>query len=317
MGLKRLAALGAAVHEPWTETQVLWDPEELGSRLEAEDFDALVVEADFVFEEVFSTAPRLRIVGVCRGALNQVDLLPATEKGVVVVHAPGRNARAVAELVIGQILGLARRIPMAERYLREGRWIEPTGPYIEFQGRELSGATLGIIGLGAIGTAVAKLASAIGMKIVAYDPFAKAVTKVARVELDQLLEIADFVSIHVPDTEETAGLLGAREFQKMKPTACLINVTANAVIDQKALVSALTERRLAGAALDVHEAHPIPPHSLYLDLPNVILTPHIGGATRETIERHSSMIAEDMERYVAGKKPRYLANELVWNRRRL
>ncbi len=315
-GIARLQRLGAVTHEPWTETQALWDPEELGARVEAEGFDALVVEADFVFEELFIAAPRLRIVAVCRGALNQVDMDAATEQGVAVVHTPGRNAEAVAELVIGQMLALARHTAEAERYVREGRWSDPTDAYTRFQGRELAGATLGVVGLGAIGGAVARLAAGIGMRTLAHDPYVAQADGVELVELDDLLRAADFVSLHVPDTDSTARMLNADRIAAMKRGAFLVNVTSPYVVDQQALAEALAACRLAGAALDVHEAHPIPPDSPFLGLPNVLLTPHIGGATRETIERHSAMAVEDLERFAAGIEPARLANPDVWGQRR-
>ncbi len=315
-GIARLQALGTVVHEPWTETQTLWDPEELGARLAGEGFDALVVEADFVFEELFAAAPGLRIVAVCRGALNQVDMDAATEQGVAVVHTPGRNARAVAELVIGQMFALARQTAEAERYVREGRWSDPTDAYTRFQGRELAGATLGVVGLGAIGGAVARLAVGIGMRTLAHDLYVAQMNEVELVELDDLLRAADFVSLHVPDTDSTAGMLNADRIAAMKRGAFLVNVTSPYVVDQRALAEALAAGRLAGAALDVHEAHPIPPDSPFLGLPNVLLTPHIGGATRETIERHSAMAAEDLERFAAGVRPVRLANPDVWSGRR-
>ena len=314
-GIARLQALGPVTHEPWTETQTLWDPEELGARVAAEGFDALVVEADFLFEELFAAAPGLRIVAVCRGALNQVDMDAATEQGVAVVHTPGRNAEAVAELVIGQMFALARRTTEAERYVREGRWSDPTDAYTRFQGRELAGATLGVVGLGAIGRAVARLAAGIGMRTLAHDPYVAQADEVELVELDDLLRAADFVSLHVPDTDSTARMLNADRIAAMKRGAFLVNVTSPYVVDQQALAEALAAGRLAGAALDVHEAHPLPPDSPFLGLPNVLLTPHIGGATRETIERHSTMAAEDIERFARGEKPLRLANPDVWSGR--
>lgn len=315
-GIARLEALGRVVHEPWTSTQTIWDPEELGARLDGESFDALAVEADFLFEDLFEAARGLRIAAMCRGALNQVDLEAAAEHGVVIVHTPGRNAQAVAEFVIAQMFALARRTAAAERYVRNGEWREMMDPYARFHGRELAGATLGIIGLGAVGRAAARLAGGIGMRVLAHDPYAARTGRVEMVELDQLLRASDFVSIHVPDTPATAGLLDAERIAAMKSGAYLVNVTAPSVIDQAALAAALADGSVAGAALDVHEAHPLPPNSPLLGLPNALLTPHIGGATRETVERHSAMAADAFERFAAGKRPKHLANPDVWGRRR-
>ena len=315
-GIARLAALGRAVHEPWTETGTLWDPAELGARLAAEGFDALAAEADFLFEELFDAAPGLRIAAVCRGALNHVDLDAATERGAAIVHTPGRNAQAVAEFVVGQMVALARHVPAAERLVRDGAWTEPAEAYIRFQGRELAGATLGVIGLGAIGRAVARIAAGFGMQTLAYDPYAPEMEGVEMTALDDLLAASDFVSAHVPETPETAGMLSAERIASMKRGAYFVNAAAPSIADSSALAAALAEGKLAGAALDVHEAHPIPPDSPFLRLPNVLLTPHIGGATRETVERHSAMAAGDFERFSRGERPVHLANPEVWGRLR-
>ena len=315
-GIARLAALGRVVHEPWTETGTLWDPAELGARLAADGFDALAAEADFLFEELFDAAPGLRIAAVCRGALNHVDLDAATERGAAIVHTPGRNAQAVAEFVVGQMVALARRIPAAGRLVRDGAWTEPAEAYIRFQGRELAGATLGVIGLGAIGRAVARIAAGFGMRTLAYDPYTPEAEGVEMTALDDLLAASDFVSAHVPETPETAGMLSAERIALMKRGAYFVNAAAPSIADSAALAAALAEGRLAGAALDIHEAHPIPPDSPFLRLPNVLLTPHIAGATRETVERHSAMAVGDFERFARGERPVHLANPEVWSRLR-
>lgn len=315
-GLARLAALGRVMHEPWTESRTLWDPEELGARLTNEGFDALAVEADFLFEELFDAAPGLRIAAVCRADLHHADLDAATERGIAIVHTPGRNAQAVAEFAVAQMLALARHTSAAERYVREGAWTDPVEPYVRFRGRELAGAALGIIGFGAIGRAVARVAAGFGMRVLAYDPYAIDAEGAEMTGLEALLAVSDFVSVHVPDTPETLGMLDEPRIAAMKPGAYLVNVTNSSVADRAALAAALASGRLAGAALDVHEAHPIPPDSPFLGLSNVLLTPHVGGATHETIARHSAMVAEDFELFVRGERPLRLANPDVWERLR-
>ena len=319
-GLDALRQHGVVAYEPWTQTQRLYDPRDLGARLTAERSDALVVEADFIIEELFESAPGLSFAAICRADLNQVNLEAATQHGVVIVHTPGRNAQAVAELTLGLMLSLARHIPQSHAYVGDGCWQEPTDPYRRFQGRELAGATLGIIGLGAVGRRVARLGRALGMRVLAHDPYirggARGTAGVTFTDLGPLLREADFVTVHVPENEETIGLLDANQLRLLRPTAYLVNVTSPEVMDAHALAEALKQGRLAGAALDVHEAHPIPPTSPLLGLPNVILTPHIGGATRETVLRHSQMVVSDMQRYMAGRRPKYLANPAVWPRRR-
>ncbi len=319
-GLAALQGLGSATYEPWTETRRLHSPEELGTRLATQGFDTLIVEADFLFEELFQAASPLRFAAICRAALNQVDLDAATEHGVTVVHTPGRNAEAVAELALGLMLSLARRIPASSAYLASGAWEDPTEPYTRFQGRELAGSTLGVIGLGQIGRRVAALGRGVSMRVLAYDPYvvpgSRGTAGLALAGLDALLEHSDFVCVHVPETPETTGMLGARELALMRPTAYLVNVTSQAVVDAGALAAALGARAIAGAAMDVHEAHPVPPDSPFIGLDNALLTPHVGGATVESIERHSAMVIADLDRFLSGRRPRHLANTDVWARRR-
>lgn len=324
-GLAALREMGVAAYEPWTQTQRLYDPEELGERLTAEGVGALIVEADFLLEELFEEAAPLRFAAVCRASLNQVDLDAATEHGVVVVHTPGRNAQAVAELVLALMLALARRVPAASAYAASGQWEEPTEPYTRFHGRELAGATLGLVGYGAIGRRVAALALGVGMRVLACDPYlapdASGLRRVALVDLETLLREVDFVSVHAPDSASTAGLIGAAALRLLRPGAYLINVSSPSVVDTAALAAAIEGGALAGAALDVHEAHPIPPNAPMFDVARrmpdrVVLTPHVGGATAETIERHSAMVVDDLRRFAAGRRPKRLANPDVWPRRK-
>ena len=311
--LEDLRRLLPVTYESWLETRTLHDPEELGRRLGREGFTVLVVEADFVFEELFQAAPGLRLVAVCRGSTGHVDLEAATRHGVAVVHTPGRNARAVAEHVLALMLTLARGIHRAHHYVVQGRWRDPVEPYASMRGLELGERTLGIVGLGAIGRTLARLALALDMRVLGYDPHVdRAPQGVEMVPLEELLRRSDFVSLHVPHTPETEGLLDAGRLALMRPTAYLVNATGAAVVDQEALAQALASGRLAGAAVDVFEAHPVPPENPLLGLDNVVLTPHIGGATVETVRRHSRMVVEDVGRFLEGRRPLRLANPEVW-----
>ena len=305
----------AVDHESWLESRVMWDPEELGRRISGEDISILVVEIDFVFEELFEMADCLKFVGVCHAGLNHVEVEAATRHGVVVVHTHGRTSQAVAEHVLGLMLALARRIPEAHAFTSGGRWRDPTAAYREMRGVELAGRTLGIVGLGAIGRRLAKVALALGMTVIGYDPYAPAPEGVETMALDDLLRRADFVSLHVPQTEDVHGLLDRRRIGLMKRTAYLINTANSSAIEQAALVDALGSGAIAGAAIDVFESHPVPPSSPLLGLKNVVLTPHIGGATEETVRRQSVMIAEDIRRWMHGKRPKRLANPEVWDQR--
>jgi len=185
---------------------------------------------------------------------------------------------------------------------------------------ELGGRTLGIVGLGAIGRLVAKLGRGIGMRVLAYDPYVGTVGKRSQgalfVSLEELLKESHFITLHVPRDSETDGLLNAERLALVRPDSFLINTSSYSAVDEGALVKALRSGRLAGAAFDVHESHPIPPTSPLLGLDNVVLTPHIGGATEETVSRHSWMIVEAVRRFLTGRRPKYLVNPAVWKVRR-
>ena len=318
--LEALRGLLPVVHESWTETRRLYDPEELAERTTREEIGVLIIEADFAFEELFENAPSLRFIGVCRQELNHVDIEAATHHGIVVVNTPARNAQAVAEHTLGLMLALARRIPQTDSYVKSQLWQDPTEPYISMRGTELGGKTLGIVGLGAIGRLVAKMGKAMGMHVLAYDPYVGTVGKRVRgallVSMEELLRESHFITLHVPRGGETDGLLDAELLALVRPGAFLVNTSSYAAVDEAALVEVLRSGRLGGAAFDVHESHPIPPTNLLLKLDNVVLTPHIGGATHETVSRYSWMIVEAVRNFLEGRRPKHLVNSAVWRRRR-
>ena len=317
-----LEALGRVVsvrYESWTDTRKLYSQEELSHRINSDAISILVVEADFVHEEVFQDSRHLKFVGVCRNSVNHVDVEAATESGVAIVNTPKRNAQGVAELTIGLMLSLARGIPRLDRYVKGGQWESPVEPYLSMRGAQLEGKTLGLIGLGSIGRNVSRLARAFGMQVLAYDPYAgkpgKRIAGALLGNLDHMLGTSDFLSIHTPGTPDTEGLLGNHNLGLIKPGSYIINTAAYPVIDEGALVEHLKSGRIAGAALDVHRTHPIPPTSPLLKLDNVILTPHVGGATDGTIVRQSWMMVEEVLRFLAGQRPRHLVNRRVWRSR--
>ncbi len=310
--LARLRKHMDVTYESWTDTNRLQDPDDLGARLAAADIGALVVEADFVFEEVFAAARCLRLVGVCRNALNQVDVTGATAHGVAVTHAPGRNTNAVAEMTLGLMLSLARRIPDAHAFVAGGEWRDPSAGYRRFRGREISGATVGVVGFGQIGREVARKCVALGARVLAHDPFVPdrqlRTLGVRPATLATLAKSSDFVTLHVPDASATGTLVDGGFLNRMRPDAYLINTSGGGVVDPVALVDALASGAIAGAALDVFAGQPLPQTSPLLSAPNLILTPHIGGATAETIERHSRMMVDEIGRLLAGKPLRYVVN---------
>lgn len=305
----RLSRQLDVVYEPWTAERRIFGPDDLAARVQEGGFSILLVEADFMFGPVFAV-PGLRLAGTCRNSLDQVDLKAATEHGVPVLHAPGRNNTAVAELAIGLMIAIARHIPAAHEHVAGGSWTDPMHAYIHFQGREIAGSVVGIVGLGQIGREVAARAQALGAKVLAFDPnVAKAdgpKIGIKLVSLETLLRESDFVTMHTAQIK--THVIDAGGLDLMKATAYLINTGAPGALDYVALAERLQAGRIAGAALDVYPGFVLATDSPLLKLDNVILTPHIGGATRETIERQSRMLGEEVERFVQGKRLRRVVN---------
>ena len=303
-------------YESWTSTQRLLDPDELSIKINKENASILIIEADFVFEETFSQSPTLKFIGICRSATNHIDMTSANNHGVTVVNTPGRTANAAAELSVALMFALARRITESNKYVNDGRWINPVDPYLNLRGIELHGKILGIIGLGSIGKRISELGNALGMKCIAYDPYLVDVPKYTCItNLEFLMKSSDFISINVPATKETENLLNSRLLELMKPTSFLINLSSPSITDQKTLVLQLENNRIAGAAFDIYESTPINPDNPLLELQNVILSPHLGGATEGTVERHSSMMKNDIIRFINGKRPKNIVNTALWDRK--
>jgi D-3-phosphoglycerate dehydrogenase len=243
------------------------------------------VDRDFL-----AGAPCLRVVGRAGVGVDNIDMAAATERGIAVLNAPAGNTISAAELTLALMLSTVRRIPAADRSVREGAWTRG-----RFAGLELRGKTLGLVGAGRIGSEVARRARGFGMTILAYDPFlsderARDVG-VEPVELEELLARADVVSLHVPLTDSTRGMMGPEEMAAMKAGAFLINVARGGVVDEDALASALEKGELGGAALDVYAQEPLPDDSRLRQAPNLVLTPHLGASTAEAQELVAREIA--------------------------
>jgi D-3-phosphoglycerate dehydrogenase len=262
------------------------------------DADGLVIRsATKVTAELINAAPRLKVVGRAGTGLDNVDVAAASKRGIVVMNTPGGNTITTAEHAISLLLALARNIPQAAESMREGKWEKNT-----FQGTEIFNKNLGVIGLGRIGSTVAERALGLKMRVIGYDPF---ITKevatnlgVELVSLDELLARADFITIHTPKTKETAKLLNRKAFRKMKPGVRLINCARGGLIDEEALREALTEGRVAGAALDVFDSEPPPSDWQLRQMANVICTPHLGASTQEAQANVAVAICEQILEYL-------------------
>ena len=271
-------------------------------------YDALIVRSGTqVTAQVIAAADKLKIIGRAGVGLDNVDLPAATRKGIVVMNTPAGNTTSTAEHTMSLIMALSRNIPQAVASLKKGKWERS-----KFTGIELYGKTLGIIGLGRIGTTVAKMAQAFGMTTIGYDPFLSAEIAVKNgislVELDEIYKTADYVTVHIPKTEETTGMIGEKQIGLMKKTARLINCARGGIIDEKALAKALAEKRIAGAALDVYNAEPPDFNGPLFKLDNCIATPHLGASTSEAQVNVAVEIAQAVKDALLGRGIRNAAN---------
>jgi D-3-phosphoglycerate dehydrogenase / 2-oxoglutarate reductase len=307
-GLDTLRRVAEVVLEPWIDQHPvrILDSEQLAERIAAEHADLLVVEADAVSGPVLDQP--LVAIGVCRGEPTNVDVAGATARGIPVVNAPGRNADAVAELTVGLALAVSRGVARADRDVRAGEaYRDGTLPYQRFRGSQLAGRTLGIVGLGSVGRAASWRFEGLGMRVITCDPF----TDDATHTLDALLADADVVTVHAAVTPESHGLFGAEQFARMKPGAIYLNTARAALHDTAALVAALESEHLGGAGLDHFDGEILSPDHPLCAMGNVVLTPHIGGATYDTEANHSVLIGDGIAALLDGAKPDNLVNPEV------
>jgi glyoxylate reductase len=279
----------------------------------ARDVDALVtLLSDKIDAEVFDAAPKLKIVAQMAVGFDNIDVGEATKRGIYVTNTPGVLTETTADFAWALLMAVARRVVEADRYVRTGQWKVGWHPSM-LLGRDVYDATLGIVGTGRIGTAVARRAKGFNMKILYYDvvPMPPEIEKeldAKRVDLDTLFKESDFVSIHVPLIKETYHLVNEEKLRLMKKTAYLINNSRGPVVDEKALYKALKEGWIAGAALDVFEQEPTPMDNPLLRLDNVVVAPHISSASHETRSRMAEMAAENLVAFFEGKQPPNLVN---------
>ena len=308
-GLEILKDVADISHDSWLECEKLriYGPDELAARIEKENADILICEADFCMGAALDLP--LKIIGSTRGDPSNVDVKTATEKGIPVLHAPGRNANAVAELTVGLMFAATRHIIPADQDLRRCEVFKNGSiPFQRYRGWEVNGKTIGIIGLGAIGQAVRWRMEGLGMKVIAYDPYNKEAT---HTDLDTLLAESDIVSMHAPPVPDTLGMMGEAQFAKMRKGAVYINAARAALHDLDALTRALKDGHLSAIALDHFDGEQLPEDHPLLSMETAVLTPHIGGATYDTEFNHSKTIAEDIVRILRRERPKHIANPEV------
>ncbi|MDY6995131.1 MAG: phosphoglycerate dehydrogenase [Actinomycetota bacterium] len=288
-------ALGDQVEVRWVDGP---DREKLLAAVA--DADALLVRsATTVDAEVLAAAPRLKIVARAGVGLDNVDVDAATARGVLVVNAPTSNIHSAAEHAVALMLAAARQIPAADATLREHTWKRSS-----FSGTEIFGKTVGVVGLGRIGQLVASRLAAFGAHIVAYDPYVSharaAQLGIELLTLDELLGRADFISVHLPKTKETAGLIGKESLAKIKPGVIIVNAARGGLVDEEALAEAITGGQVRGAGIDVFASEPCTDSPLF-DLPQVVVTPHLGASTAEAQDRAGTDVAASVKLALAGE----------------
>ena len=307
-GFDKLRRLADVIYDPWIDKTPLriYTAEQLADRASAEGADVLVVESDSVNGPVFELP--LRAIASTRGDPNNVDIAGATAAGIPVLHTPGRNADAVAEMAVALLFATTRHVLPADADVRSGQvFRDGTIPYQRFRAHEVAGRTAGLVGLGAVGLALRWRLEGLGISVIAHDPF----NAEARHSLDELLDQADIVSLHAPVTEDTVGMIGAEQFTAMRDGVVFINTARAQLHDTAALVGALESGKVAAAGLDHFEGEWLPTDHPLIGLPNVVLTPHIGGATWNTEARQAEMVADGLEALLSDGTPAHIVNPEV------
>jgi D-3-phosphoglycerate dehydrogenase len=307
-GLDKLRQLTEVVYDPWIEATPLriYTAEQLAERAAAEAAEVLVVESDAVAAPVFDLG--LRAIAATRGDPTNVDVAGATAAGIPVLYTPARNADAVAEMTVALLLAATRHVLAADADVRAGETFrDGTIPYQRFRAAEIAGATAGLIGLGAVGRAVQWRLAGLGMRVIGCDPYRDD----ARHSLDELLGQADVVSLHAPVTDDTAGMIGTTQFAAMRDGAVFLNTARAQLHDTTALVAALRSGKVAAAGLDHFAGEWLPTDHPLVAMPNVVLTPHIGGATWNTEVRQAQMVADDLAALLSGGRPAHILNPEV------
>lgn len=270
---------------------------------------AVIASMDPYTERVFAACPDLRVIARWGIGYDGVNVAAATRHGVMLINTPGAVTEAVADMTFALMLGAARRLPYCDAAVRAGQW--PT----VYSG-QVYGKTLGLVGFGQIGQAVARRAAGFCMRVLATDPAADAAAAAALgvelVTLEQVLRESDYVSLHATLCAETRRMIGEEQLSLMKPTAYLINAGRGGLVDQKALTEALRTGRIAGAGLDVLDPEPPAPGDPILELPNVVFTPHCSSFTHDTVALVNTRVADNLLQALSGQRPRFLVNTEVW-----
>jgi D-3-phosphoglycerate dehydrogenase len=307
-GLETLQDLADVVLDPWisADTIRMYNAEQLAERARGESATIVICESDVCAGPVMELP--LVAIGSTRGDPTNVDVPAATAAGIPVLRAPGRNADAVAEIAVALLFSVTRHVVPADHDVRTGEvWKGGTIPYQRYRAWQVAGRTAGLVGLGAVGRALRWRLEGLGMKVIAHDPYADD----AKHSLDEVLESADVISLHAAVTPETEGLIGAAQFEQMRDGVVFLNTARAQLHDTDALVAALQSGKVSAAGLDHFVGEHLPVDHPLIGMDNVVLTPHIGGATYDTETNHSRLVADDLARLLAGERPLHIVNPEV------
>ncbi|MBT2575269.1 2-hydroxyacid dehydrogenase [Bacillus sp. ISL-51] len=308
---------GTVVYRSWKKHGRAYREDELIRLMAETNATGLITELDDVTDRVITASPELAFIGVCRGMPSNVDTAAATKKGIPVFFTPARNAQAVAEMFIGNVISFLRHTYPSNQWLKDEMWNgDYLQAYVKFRGNELTGKTVGLLGFGAVGQKIAGLLKAFDCKVLYYDPFVDHENRqYEKTSIERVFSESDIVSVHLPRTEETIGLIDAAYFHLMKKDAIFVNTSRAAVTDREDLLQVLKERRIRGAILDVFYHEP-PESSDYelISLPNVFATPHLAGATFEVEDHHVRILNDALIKW---KKEQTYSIPALYNKNEL
>lgn len=305
-GLEELKTLfDEVVYEPWTDTGERYYEDEMLEHLIKERPDVLITELDRITAKVLKGYRGLKLIGDCRATPANIEVDECTRAGIPLLCTPGRNTQAVAEMCVAAMIMQYRNMLPAIDWMRNGSWVEGTTPYFLFMGHELQDRRVGFVGFGAIGTACAKILDGFDCDICFYDIQKKESGHYRRLGLEELFASCDVVSLHLPVTDETRGMISEKLLRSMKKDAILVNYARSAVIDTHALARMLEEKAIAGAVIDVFDNEPPTEADQYIiKAPNVLLTPHIAGASYEVTDHQAEILNDRLKKWMAGEELR-------------
>lgn len=304
------------VYEPWTETGERYYEDEMLENLLKVQPDVLITELDRVTEKVLGGYKGLKFIGDCRATPANLDVAACTKAGVPVLCTPGRNNQAVAELVAALIIMHMRHGLESIQWVKDGKWVEGTTPYFLWMGNELQGKRVGLVGFGAVSQALAKILDGFECDVCYYDYKGRAYGHYTPLSLEELFATCDVVSLHLPVSDSTRGIVTEKLLRSMKKTALFVNAGRSALVDTEALINILNEKAIAGAVIDVLDNEPPTAKDLeILNCPNTIVTPHICGASYEVTNHQADILNARLKQFVAGENlERIVYNKDVLNK---